>query len=355
MGIMDQDGWIAGQRAAFRGAVARFDRTAPVVILTHNDADGLAAAALLARASLRTYLATRVRILGRGESAWSEAIGDELRKQAVGGLIVTDLGVQPGPIRPGTPTVVIDHHVPFGAPRDATVISGHGRTPTPTSSLLAFWCARALADVDDLLWIAALGIIGDLGDRAAFAELAVARRRHGATVLREATSLINAPRRTAVGDAQPALDLLMRATGPEDITSGQQPETALLVRARAEVKAAFADGKRAAPKFSGPVALIRVHSPCQIHPLLAQRWRMQLKKHIVIAANTGYRPGWVHFSVRSATGANLIDFLRENAPPSADESYGGGHEQASGGALPVETWNAFVEGLGFGPEARVGQ
>jgi single-stranded-DNA-specific exonuclease len=73
----------------------------------------------------------------------------------------------------------------------------------------------------------------------------------------------------------------------------------------------------------------------------------------VIAANTGYRPGWVHFSVRSATGVNLIDFLRDRAPASADADYGGGHEQASGGALRVASWNEFVAGLGFGPEAQV--
>lgn len=146
----------------------------------------------------------------------------------------------------------------------------------------------------------------------------------------------------------------MKAKGPREIASGQHPETALLVRARAEVQAAFAAGKRAAPKFSGPVALIRVRSACQIHPLLAQRWRNQLKQHIVIAANTGYRPGWVHFSVRSAQDVNLIEFLRKNAPASADEGYGNGHERATGGALRAEGWNQFIEGLGFGPDMRVG-
>lgn len=350
---MISQAWIADQRQAFRRAVARFDRAAPVLILAHNDADGLAAAALLARAFVRSHLDPRVRVLGRGESAWSEAIADEVGAAAPGGLVVADLGVHPGPISPGTPTVIIDHHVPRGAPPCATVVSGYGRTPTPTSSLLAFWCAATLADVDDLLWVAALGIIGDLGDRAPFAELEDARRRYGASALRAATTLVNAPRRTAAGDAQPALDLLMEATGPREITSGRHPATALLASARDEVLAAFAQGKRAAPKFSGPVALIRVHSPCQIHPLLAQRRRTQLKKHIVIAANTGYRTGWVHFSVRSATGVNLIDFLRRNAPASADEGYGGGHEQASGGALPTEAWNEFVGALGFGPEAEV--
>jgi single-stranded-DNA-specific exonuclease len=73
----------------------------------------------------------------------------------------------------------------------------------------------------------------------------------------------------------------------------------------------------------------------------------------VIAANTGYRSGWVHFSVRSAADVNLIDFLSKNAPASADEGYGGGHRQASGGALRPEAWNEFVGALGFGPEVQV--
>jgi single-stranded-DNA-specific exonuclease len=153
------------------------------------------------------------------------------------------------------------------------VISGHEQTPTPTSSLLAFWCAGALTAVDDLLWIAALGIIGDLGDKAAFEELPAARRRHGATALREATTLINAPRRTAAGDAQPALDLLMKASAPHEITSGQHLEAALLASARDEVQSAFAAGKRAAPTFQWPGRVdprsLAVPDPSASRPTLA--------------------------------------------------------------------------------------
>jgi single-stranded-DNA-specific exonuclease len=303
---------------------------------------------------LRVALPSRVRILVRGENPWSEAIGNELRDQEIGGLIVTDLGVRPGTIRPAPPTIIIDHHVPLRAPRGATVISGHGRTPTPTSSLLAFWCAGALCAVDDLDWLAALGLLGDLGEKADFEELAAARRRHGSSVLRQATSLVNAPRRTAAANAQPAFDVLMKAASPREITDGQHPETDLLVRAREEVNAALDEGKRVPPKIKGPVALIRLHSPCQIHPLVAQVWRNRLKDSIVIAANTGYRPGWVHFSVRSATGVNLIEFLRKRAPRSADEGYGSGHEGATGGALRTEGWNEFIAGLGFGSDMQAG-
>ena len=47
---MSSKGWIAGKREEFARAVAGLDREGPIRILTHNDADGLAAAALLARA-----------------------------------------------------------------------------------------------------------------------------------------------------------------------------------------------------------------------------------------------------------------------------------------------------------------
>jgi hypothetical protein len=122
---------------------------------------------------------------------------------------------------------------------------------------------------------------------------------------------------------------------PREIISDQHPEQAELAEAKAEVKRAVDEARRIAPKFAGPVALILLDSPCQIHPLIAQSWTGRLRNNIVIAANTGLRQGYVHFAVRSATGQNLITFLRDKAPPGAgsDEAYGNGHEQATGGAL----------------------
>jgi single-stranded-DNA-specific exonuclease len=336
----------------FAQAVTGFGPGAPL-ILTHNDADGLSSGALLARALARAGRIPDVRILGRGENPWSADMAAELAPRSPAGLVVADLGLRPGAVKPGTPTVVLDHHVPTGDAGGATVITGFGQDPTPTTSLLAYWCAAGLGPVDDLVWLAAIGIIGDLGDKAPFPLLAEARRRYGATALREAVSLLNAPRRTGSGDAGPAMALLMKVDGPRAVISGEHAETALLAAARQEVREALEAGRRVAPKVAGPVALIRLHSPCQIHPLVAQSWTGRLKGNIVMAANTGYRPGWVHFAVRSATGQDLVAFLREHAPADADENYGNGHRQATGGALRPPAWNAFIAGLGFGPEMQV--
>jgi single-stranded-DNA-specific exonuclease len=322
------------------------------LILGHFDADGLSAAAILQRALARAGFDPGVRIVGKGEQPWSDAITTELAERRPGGLIVVDLGVRAGALLPGTPTIVIDHHVPTGTPGDATVISGNGLVPEPTSALLAYRCAQGLGDADDLLWLAAIGLIGDMAEGLGFEEMAQAQRRFGKTALRDAVSLINAPRRTASADASPALALLLKCDGPKELLSGTHPETAALLAAKAEVREAMEAAKRVAPKVRGDVALLPLASPCQIHPLIAQQWRSRLADKVVIAANRDYRPGWVHFAARTASGRDLIEFLAERRPPGADGAYGNGHRQATGGALRHPDWNAFVSALGF-PEEQI--
>lgn len=323
-----------------------------LVILGHFDADGLAASAILKRSlDVRGRLA-EVRIVGKGENAWSSTIRSELETRRPEGIIVTDLGVRDGAVLPGTPTVVVDHHVPTGTAGDAAVISGHGLQPEPTSSLLAYWCVDGSADQQSLLWLAALGLIGDMADQRAFPELDEAYRRFGKTALRKAVALINAPRRTAMADATPALALLLKCNSPKELLFGEHPETHALIAAKEEVKAAMEGAKRVAPKIRGDVALIPISSACQIHPLVAQQWRFRLKDKVVIAANREYRRGWVHFAARTASGADLIRFFADRRPDGADENYGSGHRQASGGALRIPEWNRFVTELGF-PEERI--
>ncbi len=153
----------------------------------------------------------------------------------------------------------------------------------------------------------------------------------------------------------------MKASGPKEITSGQFEETAELLRAKEEVGAALAAARKLPPRFSKAVrdelgadlVAIRMHTGCQVHPLVAQQWRGRFKESVVFGVNTGYRPGWVTFSGRAPAGVNLIEFLARHRPPEADNSYGLGHNQASGGALQVTVWNRWIREIGFGDEMVV--
>lgn len=353
--------------AASRARFARFVENARsavttangLLVLCHSDADGLAAGAILTTVLRRAGL-PRVDVIatGKGGSAWSDETAALLTARQPGALIVTDLGVREEPVWDGPPPLFIDHHRPSGLPWSAaeTVVTGYGVEPTPTSGILALACAGGLAGVnaDDLDWIAAVSALSDLGDKAPFAIIAAAKKRYGAGVLRDTVTLLNAPRRSASGDASAALELLLAAGGPRDIAKGEGPLVDSLRRDKEEVNAAYNEAKKASPRFAKEAAAIRIHTPCQVHPLVAQIWRTRLPKFIVMGVNTGYRPGWVHFSARCGKDKNLLDFFRAHRPAGADsKTYGNGHDQAGGGALPTAVWNEFARELGFGPDMLV--
>lgn len=325
------------------------------LIACHNDADGLSAGVILMKALQQHGVSANVHIVGKGENAYSDAFLGEVQARFdsgdITGLILTDLGVSDR-LPSNWPAILIDHHVPTGVPSSATVISGIDDDPIPTSSLLAYRAARALGDAEPLLWLAAIGMIGDMADGSGFAEMEEARR-FGITALRKAVSLVNAPRRSASGDARPAFDLLAKAEGPKQVLSGVFPETAVLLAAQAEVRRELDEARKAAPKFAGDVAMVRISSLCQVHPVIAQTWSGRLKTAVVIAANVGYRPGWVHFAARTPADVDLPAFFASVRPPGADEQYGKGHRAASGGALRVADWNILVRTLGFGPEMAI--
>ncbi len=338
-------------------------------ILCDSDCDGLPAGALLLRAlGLAGYTHVTIEPKRKGESAWNPEVLDRLRAREPEALFILDLGSRADAMLPGIPTLLIDHHLPGGIPPGAELITGYGAEtgtlPAPTTGLLVYWCIQGLLPREQyqpLLWLAALSILSDLGDKALFPELAEARTIWPTGPMRDAVTLLNAPRRTASADASEALAALLAAQNPKQITNGDLPQTASLRAAKEEVATALAAAKKAAPKFSrkyretlgADLVALRMDTPAQVHPLVAQTWRGRFKDSIVMGVNFGFRPGYVHFSARGPKGVNVIQFLREHAPPGADQGYGNGHDQASGGAVPVAAWDAFAADLGFGPELQL--
>ena len=334
-------------------------------ILTDSDCDGLPAGVLLVR-GLRAagYTAVTAETKRKGESAWLPEVIARLAAARPEALFVLDLGSRPDALLPGVPTLLLDHHLPGGIPPGAELVTGYGSEEkgwgaTPTTGLLAWWAIRPLmspAAHADLLWLAPLSILSDLGDKAPFAELAEAKKRWPAGPMRNAVALLNAPRRTGQADASRAFALLLHAKNPKDVIAGA--EAAGLVAAKAEAGEALATARKGAPKFSrkfreqlgADLVAIRMDTTCQVHPLVAQTWRGRFNKSIVMGVNFGFRSGFVHFSARGPRGVSVIQFLREHAPPGVDQGYGNGHDQASGGAVPTAAWDAFIQDLGFGPE-----
>jgi single-stranded-DNA-specific exonuclease len=338
--------------ATFLDAVGRDER---IVVFCHFDADGLAAGALLARGLARLgFTAVTVLPSDRGESAFGDGARARLAALRPEALIVTDLGVHRAGVLSDVRTLYIDHHMPEGAPPDTVVISGYGWQPIPCSAWLAYELLALLAPLDDLAWIAAVGILSDLGDQAPWPLLAEAKRRFGATALKEAVALVNAARRAPAFDIATPLVLLLHADGPKALASDEARGAGRLHAYRAEVSAALKEARRAAPRFAvgQPWALVRFASPCQVHPLIAQQWRGRLPGYVVLAANDGYLPGVVAFSARTQRpDLNVPQLLQAVDLGALNGTFGHGHAAASGGHLLPEAFDALLGALRFPPAA----
>ncbi len=328
--------------------LARVPRDAPHVLLCHSDADGLATGVVMCRALERLGRPQALLVpTGKGESAWSLSVLQRVSRLHPAAIFVLDLGSRPKPIFPGVPTLLIDHHRPLGVPPGGQLISSYEWQPDFCSAALAYWLTAPLAEMDDLAWVAAVGIIGDQGEHATLEPLPQARARYGTRMLHQATVLVNAARRSAAGDAAPAAAALLAAHEPADIAQCRAPYAHELGEMRRAFDDALGQAKHIAPQFSGRVALIRVHSPYQVHPILAQMWRSRLPQHIVMAANDGYLPGQVSFSLRTCLDVSLLDFLQAFRQSINATEFGHGHDKATGGILPAAEYQRLLATLGF--------
>lgn len=339
-------------------------RAARIVVFCHFDADGLGAGAVAGRALPRLGF-TNVRVVpsGKGESAFGSSARERLTPLAPDALVVADLGVNALGVLPGVPTLYVDHHQPAGVPNGAAVVaSGYTWEPVPASAwlmweLLAPLAEQAGAPIGDLLWVAAVGTISDLGEKAPWPRLDAVRKQYTAKWLKEAVSLVNAARRASAFDVATPLAMLMTADHPRAVSEDEAAGAGRLRAYRAEVNAALAEARKRAPIFAGgdsPWALVPVASPCQIHPLIAQQWRGRLPKHAVMSANPRYVPDLVAFSSRtSRKDLNLPTLLRGAVDVGAwNAHFGNGHDQASGGHLPPTEFDQLLAALGFDGRAR---
>jgi single-stranded-DNA-specific exonuclease len=291
------------------------------VVVPHTDADGLAAGAMVLRE--RGQAAEAACLFGRGENPWTAAPS--------GTPALLDWGVRAY----AGPAVMVDHHVPEAEPRaDQTVLSGHGELPeTTTAALVRRVCG------DQPAWLAAVGAVGDLGDAGfALPECQGAPK----TLVRRLVPLINAPRRgPRLEGVRTALALLVEHDDPKRLVG--DPRMAVLEAARDAWRADWERVRRTAPQVGEQIALVRFASEFQLHPLAAQMWSRRLSPRVVLAANDGYLPGRVAFSVRG--GSRDLRALLRDALPGVRGEFAHGHPRATGGTLAAEEFERLLEAL----------
>jgi single-stranded-DNA-specific exonuclease len=181
-----------------------------VRVVSHNDADGLTSAGIMAQALFRAGIHFQLSIAGRLD----ESVVEEVNKSTFKGelVIFCDMGSgQPELInKVSTDVIVLDHHMPFGHSHAKAVVNAHtvgidGATDISASGT-CYLVARELniCNVD----LAGLAIAGAIGDRQLF-------RTANAFILEEAlkSGVVSIRKGLKVGDGD-LIDVLAYSTEP---------------------------------------------------------------------------------------------------------------------------------------------
>lgn len=284
---------------------------------------------------------------------------------------------------PTTISLVIDHHYAASTsdfPAQSSHVTACASPPVATASLLTYTiCTPLHPSVPSLTsWLAVVGTHGDLGTslkwQPPFPDMTSTFKTHKKGTLNAIVSLLNAPRRTPAYDVLSAWTALTSPGAPSSILADPR-----LLAAKQEVAAEVNRCTHTAPQFSadGKVAVFRIRSGAQVHPLIATRWAGTLKSNsleFVMCANEGYKEGKVNFSCRVAKCAkgrevevDIIARLKGYAglEPGADddgageeevekkvpvpllervgEDFARGHVQASGGIVGTEEFEELMD------------
>jgi len=337
-------------------------RGSRLVVVHDIDADGTSSAALACAAAETLGLEPFAAAPRRGENVYAERFQAELtaatREAREGGALtmVVDTGGRDGARFAVEPVIVVDHHAAESGPVVDAFVSTRGKVDVVSSSLLTFELLEEVAELRERKWLAAIGLLGDLGDRAKlhprFTEVTAGVRM---TALRETVALVNAAGRASRHAPDVALAALREASSPSDVAGGLGAAARELATMREETSASFARARKVAPKKLGDYAVIMIDEPCRVHGLVAESWKRRLAPATVLVGNTGYSPGRVHFVVRAAERRDLRAALRALLPD-AGPDFAAGHDQATGGIVDVATFErllAAIAARGSAAQARV--
>ena len=135
-------------------------------VVSHNDADGLTSAGIMAQALLRAGICFQISIVGRLDEAVIEEVNRSISVEEV--VIFCDMGSgQPELIgKVAADVIVLDHHQPVGQSPAKAIVNAHlagidGATDISASGTCYLVARELAADNVDLAGLALAGAVGD--------------------------------------------------------------------------------------------------------------------------------------------------------------------------------------------------
>lgn len=346
---------VSKMKSAAAEFISKITNKDEVVIIFNNDADGVSSCALVEgllrkRIGKKSYLITQ-------PMPTEKTLIRKIQTTIPTKLIFLDLAIDQQldvvkKIGNLCDILVIDHHIINKNLNSKNTVHHNPRIQIPkiyqSTSYLAYKVCGEIEDISDMLWIAAVGMIGDYNLEDSKDIVEEIRKKYSIngklydSYLGRLADMIGSARAVREVSCEEMVDVFLSAKGPEDVIKNDNGRKMLEAykKIENETLSVLIDFESSSEKI-GNLILYEIKSNYNLSSSISTRVSEKFKdKIIIIYENTGSR---IKISARSQKGGNVGKLLQEAA--SGLKASAGGHEAAAGATLKASDWGKFKENL----------
>jgi single-stranded DNA-specific DHH superfamily exonuclease len=358
---MNKKGKLIGRFRNFINSITKDD---VVAVLHHTDPDGVCSGVIMAK--LVEKIRGKKIDLHINQAASEIAVLDStveaLKNEKVNRLIITDLGVDQNPanikeIEKFAEILVIDHHKVYNdISSERTIflkpqfISGKKPASYPTAKL-CFDLASEMVGMDDVDWVAAVGLIGDCAFNewkefldSVFRKYRIEKKQDiFGTELGSAASLISCAESFDSANASKAFEILYDSSGTAGILNSPLQRYHEIVASEISY---WEEHVNEFAEFFDDISLIfyLIKPKYKIKAPLSTRLSLKYPhKTIIVVQDTGKEI--VGISARRRDEKVAVNELLEGAVKGLEKANAGGHIPAAGGKVRKEDLQKFKENI----------
>ncbi len=244
--------------------------------------------------------------------------------------------------------LIIDHHQIFKDMNQGRVVHYNPRLEKPkiyqSTSYLTYKLCSNIINIEDLLWIAAVGIIGDYNIEDSTDVVELVRKKYSVKELYESylgriADMIEATKATKAMACEQMVDAIKNTSNPEFFNNEKMMHSFREVDN--EMMRLLIDAESSSER-PGKLILYRIESKFNLASPLATR--LSDKYHDKVVAIYEIKKGNVRVSARNQSRKYDVGKILQRAS-SGMKASAGGHEAAAGATLLEKDWMEFRESL----------
>lgn len=320
-----------------------------VIIVHHSDADGCSSAGILKRV-LKGEVET---ISPKTQPYITEDIKERIREKNPDTLIIVDMGN--GDIEylkkesAKRKVAIFDHHKIFTDTGELLIVNpckaGLPDSMNPSASYFVW----KICDDKETSWLAALGVIGDKGEKKAEGLIGEVIEKYGVSIeeLKKCAQILDSAEASEPGGANLVMPALMKCDSPRDLLEKEDDEIKVLREKKKEIEGEI---KRLAEEYipkDGKLISYGIKTKYGIKGDVANLLQEKYPDKMILVYIEKEKTA--RLSMRTYLEKDLATAIKKALGPGGK---GGGHPKAAGAEMPKEEFEGFIERLKIGLEAE---